>query len=108
MAKLTKDTEAPETESNPRPLTKQVDDAFVVRSKEPDGVFEEEHEGCVDDSICQLVGIDLWESNQPGHLSHSFSTLMCCHTTRTHSLHMWTQIERLTAAASAQQQEASP
>lgn len=72
MAKLTKDTEVPETESNPWALTKQVDDAFVVRSEEPDGVFEEEHEGCVDDSISQLVGIDLWESNQPGHLSHSW------------------------------------
>lgn len=39
--------------------TQQVDDAFVISSKEPDGVFEEEHEGCVDDSVGQLVGIDL-------------------------------------------------
>lgn len=39
--------------------TQQVDDAFVVSSKEPDGVFEEEHEGGVDDSVGQLVGIDL-------------------------------------------------
>lgn len=31
--------------------TKQVDDAFVISSEEPDGVFEEEHEGCVDDSV---------------------------------------------------------
>lgn len=45
----------------PNGLTKQVDNAFVVSSKEPDGVFEEEHEGCVDDSISQLVGIDLRE-----------------------------------------------
>lgn len=40
-------------------LTKQVDDAFIIGSKEPDGVFEEEHEGRIDDSISQLVGIDL-------------------------------------------------
>lgn len=39
--------------------TQQVDDAFVISSKEPDGVFEEEHEGCVDDSVGQLVGVDL-------------------------------------------------
>lgn len=52
-------------------LTKQVDNAFVISSKEPDGVFEEEHEGCIDDSISQLVGIDLWEGNQPRHLSCS-------------------------------------
>lgn len=54
-------------------LTKQVDNAFVISSKEPDGVFEEEHEGCVDDSISQLVGIDLRESNQPSlHTSSTF------------------------------------
>lgn len=40
-------------------LTEQVDDAFIIGGKEPDGVFEEEHESCVDDSISQLVGIDL-------------------------------------------------
>lgn len=40
-------------------LTKQVDNSFIISSKEPDGVFEEEHEGCIDDSISQLVGIDL-------------------------------------------------
>lgn len=50
-------------------LTEQVDNAFVISSKEPDGVFEEQHEGCIDDSISQLVGIDLRESNQPRHLS---------------------------------------
>lgn len=43
-------------------LTKQVDNAFIISSKEPDGVFEEEHEGCIDDSISQFVGIDLRES----------------------------------------------
>lgn len=53
-------------------LTKQVDDAFIISSEEPDGVFEEKHEGCVDDSISKLVGIDLRESSQPTHLSHSF------------------------------------
>lgn len=53
-------------------LTKQVDDAFIISSKEPDGVFEEKHEGCVDDSISKLVGIDLRESSQPTHLSYSF------------------------------------
>lgn len=40
-------------------LTKQVDNAFIISSKEPDGVFEEQHEGCIDDSISQLIGIDL-------------------------------------------------
>lgn len=39
--------------------TEQVDNAFVICSEEPDGVFEEEHEGCVDDSVRQLVGVDL-------------------------------------------------
>lgn len=46
-----------------RGLTEQVDDAFIVSSEEPDGVFEEQHEGCIDDSISQLVGIDLRESS---------------------------------------------
>lgn len=54
-------------------LTEQVDNAFVISSKESDGVFEEEHEGCVDDSISQLVGIDLRESKQPSlHTSSTF------------------------------------
>lgn len=39
--------------------TQQVDDAFVISSEEPDGVFEEEHEGCVDDSVSQLIGVNL-------------------------------------------------
>lgn len=42
-------------------LTKQVDDAFIISSKEPDGVFEEEHEGCIDHTICKFIGIDLEE-----------------------------------------------
>lgn len=58
-------------------LTEQVDNAFIISSKESDGVFEEEHEGCIDDSISQLVGIDLRESNRPGHLSYSFATAIC-------------------------------
>lgn len=45
-------------------LTKQVDNAFIISSEEPDGVFEEKHEGGIDDSISQLVGIDLRESNR--------------------------------------------
>lgn len=57
-------------------LTEQVDDAFIISSKEPDGVFEKEHEGCIDDSISQLVGIDLRGSIQPTHLSHSIFTVI--------------------------------
>lgn len=55
-------------------LTKQVDDAFIISSEEPNGVFEEEHEGCIDDSISQLIGIDLRESSQPTHLYPSLVT----------------------------------
>lgn len=58
-------------------LTKQVDDSLVISSKEPDGVFEEEHEGCIDDSISQLIGIDLRGSNQPTHLSSGYFTAIC-------------------------------
>lgn len=39
--------------------TQQVDDSFIVRSKEPYGVFEEQHEGRVDHSVGQLVRIGL-------------------------------------------------
>lgn len=49
---------------SPKVLTEQVDNAFVVSSKEPDGVFEEEHEGCIDDSISQLIGVDLRKNTQ--------------------------------------------
>lgn len=46
-----------------QPLTQQVDDALVVGSKQSDGVFEQKHEGRVDDAVRQLVGIDLWAGN---------------------------------------------
>lgn len=56
--------------------TEQVDDAFIISSEESDRVFKEEHEGCIDDSIRQLVGIDLKGCSQHththAHLSHSF------------------------------------
>lgn len=48
-----------ELERKVEALTQQVDDALVVGSEESDGVFEEQHEGCVDDSVGQLVGINL-------------------------------------------------
>lgn len=47
--------------------TEQVDDAFIIGSEEPDGVFKEEHEGCIDDSVRQLVGIDLERCRQHTH-----------------------------------------
>lgn len=40
-------------------FTEQVDDPFIVGSKQPDGVFKQEHEGGIDDSICELVCIYL-------------------------------------------------
>lgn len=60
--------------------TKQVYDAFIISSEESDGVFKEEHEGCIDDSIRQLVGIDLKGCSQHTNLSHSFFTavLLTC------------------------------
>lgn len=45
-------------------LTQQVDDALVVGGKQSDGVFEQEHEGRVDDAIRQLVGVDLWTTTR--------------------------------------------
>ena len=42
-------------------LTKQVDNPFIVRSEEPNGVFKQEHERSVDDSISEFIGIDLKE-----------------------------------------------
>lgn len=38
-------------------LTQHVDDAFIVRSKQSYGVFEEQHEGGVDHSVGELVGV---------------------------------------------------
>lgn len=58
--------------------TEQVDDAFIISGEEPDRVFKEEHEGRIDDSIRQLVGIDLKGCSQHththtrAHLSHCF------------------------------------
>lgn len=40
-------------------LTEQVDNPFIISSKKPDGVFEEEHESGIDDPVSQLIGIDL-------------------------------------------------
>lgn len=40
-------------------FTQEVDDAFIVRCKQTDGIFEQKHEGCVDNTICQFIGIDL-------------------------------------------------
>ena len=62
-------------------LTKQVDNPFIVRSEEPDGVFEQEHKRSIDDSISEFIGIDLkerrpaWAHNQPVHLQSLQSEL---------------------------------
>lgn len=42
-------------------VTQEVDYALIVCRKQSDRVFEEEHEGCVDHTIRQFVGIDLVE-----------------------------------------------
>lgn len=42
-------------------VTQEVDYALIVCRKQSDCVFEEEHEGCVDHAVRQLVGIDLAE-----------------------------------------------
>lgn len=47
-------------------LTQHVDDAFVVRSKQPYGVFKEQHESRVDDTVGQLVGVGLEDRGQTG------------------------------------------
>ncbi|KAK6316701.1 hypothetical protein J4Q44_G00121010, partial [Coregonus suidteri] len=36
-----------------------VDNSFIVGSKEADGVFEEQHEGAVDDAIGQFIRVSL-------------------------------------------------
>lgn len=46
-------------------VTQEVDDALVVRRKESDCVFEEEHEGCVDDAVGQFIGVDLVAEEEP-------------------------------------------
>lgn len=40
-------------------LTQQVDDSLIVGGKQTDGVFEEKHEGGIDNTIRQLVGVCL-------------------------------------------------
>lgn len=40
-------------------FTQQVDYPLIVSCKKPDWVFEEEHEGCVNNPIGELIGIDL-------------------------------------------------
>lgn len=42
-------------------LTQEVDDALVVCRKQTDCIFEEKHEGCIDYTISQFIGIDLEE-----------------------------------------------
>lgn len=42
-------------------VTQEVDYALIVCRKQSDCVFEEEHEGCVDHTVRQFVGIDLVE-----------------------------------------------
>lgn len=45
-------------------LTKEVDYALIVCCKKSDGIFEQKHEGCIDDTICQLIGINLKEKRE--------------------------------------------
>lgn len=42
-------------------LTQEVDYALVVGRKQPDCIFKQKHEGCVDHTVCQLIGVDLKE-----------------------------------------------
>lgn len=42
-------------------FTQHVYDPFVVSSKQPYGVFKQQHESCVDHPIGQLVGVRLEE-----------------------------------------------
>lgn len=42
-------------------FTQEVDYALVVCRKQTDCIFEEKHEGCVDYTIPQFIGIDLGE-----------------------------------------------
>lgn len=41
--------------------TQQVDYSLVVRCKQSDRIFEQKHEGCIDHTVCQFVGVDLEE-----------------------------------------------
>lgn len=43
----------------PPGLTQHVDDSFIVGRKKANGVFEQQHEGCVDHAVGQLVGVGL-------------------------------------------------
>lgn len=40
-------------------LTQQIDNAFIVGCKQSNGIFKQKHEGRVDHSIGELVGVDL-------------------------------------------------
>lgn len=45
-------------------FTQHVDDPFIVSSKQPYGVFKEQHERCVDHAVGQLVGVRLQEDKR--------------------------------------------
>ena len=36
-------------------VTQEIDDPVVVAGEEPDQISKEEHEGCVDDSVVQVL-----------------------------------------------------
>lgn len=42
-------------------FTQEVDYALIVSSKQSDRIFEQKHEGCIDHTIGQFIGIDLEE-----------------------------------------------
>lgn len=42
-------------------FTQEVDYALIVCRKQSDRIFEKKHEGSIDHSICQFIGIDLEE-----------------------------------------------
>lgn len=47
-------------------FTQHVDHSLVVSSKQPYGVFKQQHECCVDHSVGQLVRVGLEEMKTEG------------------------------------------
>lgn len=45
-------------------FTQEVNNPFVIRSKQSNGIFEEKHEGSVNYTICKFIAIDLGRSEK--------------------------------------------
>lgn len=60
-------------------FTQHVDDPFIVSSKQPYGVFEQQHESCVDHPVGQLVGVGLKErkKGETMRLDQDFTHILC-------------------------------